>query len=106
MGEERIGCSFELVFGEKARRRSVVFVEVRDDPVIVEPKPISRKLCRLARFSLVAREYATHRSYPRTTCHRVHARSAALFERPIGYWDARVYHHIQVRNEESSRHLE
>jgi hypothetical protein len=50
--EERVDGRLELVFAKKARRRSVVFTEVRDDAVAVEPKPISEDLRRVAGFAL------------------------------------------------------
>jgi hypothetical protein len=61
-------------------------------------------LRRVAGFPLAARENAVHPSGPRAGCHRVHARSAALVERPIGYRDARIDRDIRMGDEENPRH--
>ena len=84
----------KLVFGKEARRRSVVFAE---------PKCVSENLRCAVRFALAACENAAHSSRPRAGCHCVHARSAALVERPIGNRDARIDRDVRMGDEENRR---
>jgi hypothetical protein len=54
--DERVDGRRELVLGKEARRRSVVFAEIRDDALAAEPKPVSQNLRGIARLrSLLAK---------------------------------------------------
>ena len=102
--DERVDGRRELVLGKEARRRSVVFAEIRDDALAAEPKPVSQNLRGIALFAFADCENVAHPSHPRAGCDYVHAGSAALVERPIGNRDTRIDRDIRMGDEENRGH--
>jgi hypothetical protein len=100
----RVDGRLKLVFGKKACCRSVGFAEASDNAVAAKPKLVSENLRGLARLALAACENAAHPFRPSAGCHRVHARSTAPVERPIGNRDVRIDRDIGMGDEENRRH--